>query len=59
MEAKKKFIYDEIVPRIIKGDLSALVEIYKEDLSKEFNGLEEEIKNQEEKIQGTKKLDGE
>ena len=46
-----------LIDRILKGDLSALGEIYEEDLSKEFNGLEEEIKSQEEKIQETNDID--
>lgn len=46
-----------LIDRILKGDLSALGEIYKEDLSKEFNGLEEEIKCQEEKAKETKNID--
>lgn len=45
-----------LIDRIIKGDLSALGEIYEEDLSKEFNGLEE-IKSQEEKVQETMDID--
>lgn len=56
IECEKTYL-STLIDRILNGDLSALVEIYKEDLSKEFNGLEEEIKNQEEKVQGTTNID--